>query len=151
MYGVSVAFFTIWCTESYLFPTLETLFRNTSKFWLCMLFIYFYGNISNSNSRAIVNPQHSIDFPRVAENHDPLVIDVLKICLVRDPVHRASIAELLSHPYLKTSSKKAQESDNCLLDSSAGQPRVDDVLSAFSSLTPNSKRMFVEKIVQSGK
>ena len=29
------------------------------------------------------------------------VVEVLKRCLVRDPVHRASIEELLNHPYLK--------------------------------------------------
>jgi serine/threonine-protein kinase TTK/MPS1 len=51
---------------------------------------------------AILDPNFRIEFPtKGVENFDPLVVDVLKKCLVRDPSQRASIEELLSHPYLQ--------------------------------------------------
>jgi serine/threonine protein kinase len=51
---------------------------------------------------AILDPSVRIEFPmKGVENFDPLVVDVLKKCLVRDPSQRASIEELLNHPYLR--------------------------------------------------
>ena len=35
--------------------------------------------------------------------HDPLLVDVIQKCLVRDPAERASVEQLLEHPYLKKS------------------------------------------------
>ena len=48
--------------------------------------------------QAIVNPNHQIQFPR--DGHDPLLLDVIQCCLVRDPARRPSIADMLEHPYV---------------------------------------------------
>ena len=47
---------------------------------------------------------HPIPFPDDTQSlggHDPKVVDVLKSCLQRKVQERASIDQLLKHPYLK--------------------------------------------------
>ena len=61
-------------------------------------------------------------------------MDVLKKCLQRDPLKRASIEELLEHSYIKKSAKKT------------GPKNLDSVLSAISCLTPNSRRVVMENL-----
>ena len=90
--------------------------------------------------QAIIDPEHVIDFPNDPESlqdHDLQVVDVLKKCLQRDPLKRASIEELLEHPYIKKSAKK-----NLI----PGPKNLDSVLSAISCLTPNSRRVVMENL-----
>ena len=80
-----------------------------------------------------------IDFPNDPESlqdHDVQVVDVLKKCLQRDPLKRASIEELLEHSYIKKSTKK----------NPPGPKNLDSVLSAISCLTPNSRRVVMENL-----
>merc|ERR1719266_2972593 len=54
--------------------------------------------------QAIIDENHKISFPDDAQSlggHDPKVVDVLKSCLQRKVQERASIDQLLKHPYLK--------------------------------------------------
>ncbi len=116
-----------------------------------------YGKLPFSHIRnpyqkicAILNQSVGIEFPsKGLENHDPLVLDVLKKCLVRDPTKRASIEELLQHPYLrKTTNQVESGSFLSIANESAGGPsqKMSEVLAAFSSLTPNSKKMLVKHL-----
>ena len=41
-----------------------------------------------------------VEFPSHVGHNDPKVKDVLRLCLQRDPTHRASVKELLMHPYI---------------------------------------------------
>jgi len=87
--------------------------------------------------QAIINPEHEIQFPSDPEslqNHDVQVVDVLKKCLQRDPSKRASIEDLLDHPYLKKSAPKS------------GPKHLDSLLSSISCLTPNSRRVVMENL-----
>ena len=97
-----------------------------------------FGTIKNPimKMQAIIDPEHAIAFPNDPESlqdHDVQVVDVLKRCLQRDPIKRASIEDLLQHPYLKKSAKK-------------GPKTLDSVLSVISALTPNSKRVVMENL-----
>lgn len=71
----------------------------------CILYNLAYGKMPFGEIRqpmlklqAIVNPDHKINFP--TDGQDPLLIDVLKSCLMRDPRERPGISELLQHPYV---------------------------------------------------
>ncbi|KAM8846745.1 dual specificity protein kinase Ttk [Synchiropus picturatus] len=70
----------------------------------CILYYMTYGktpfqSITNQITKlhAILDPSYIIDFPDISDKD---LLDVLKRCLVRNPRERASIAELLEHPYL---------------------------------------------------
>lgn len=70
----------------------------------CILYQMVYGrtpfaHIKNVLTKlsCIQDPNHEITYRPVDE---PLLIDVLKGCLQRDPLKRMSIPELLNHPYL---------------------------------------------------
>lgn len=92
--------------------------------------------------KAILDPDHKIAFPRdksALGDHDERVVDVLERCLVRDANKRASIEQLLKHPYLR--SPEAENKTNKSLG-------VDQLLTALSSLTPNSKRVVVENLTK---
>ncbi|GAB6018925.1 hypothetical protein CHUAL_000575 [Chamberlinius hualienensis] len=56
---------------------------------------------------AIVNPGYQIDYPPV---HDKLLLEVMQRCIVHQPQQRASIKELLEHPYLTGESEKNLDS-----------------------------------------
>ena len=71
----------------------------------CILYNLTYGRLPFRGFKdpfkrlmAITNPDFKIPYPD--EGHDALLIDVIQRCLVRDPTKRASVAELLEHPYL---------------------------------------------------
>ena len=70
------------------------------------------------------------------------MVDVLRRCLVRDPVERASIEELLNHPYLKTTTTKPL---GALTPSGGGgsNKQLAQVMSMLSSLTPNTRESVV--------
>lgn len=120
----------------------------------CILYNMIYGKLPFSHIRnpyhkirAIVDPNHVIEFPRKnIENHDPLVVNVLQRCLVRDPGQRASIGELLRHPYIRKTPAPVESDGKMDYHDIKPQSKVEDILSAFSSLTPNSKKMLVEQL-----
>ncbi|KAK0410729.1 hypothetical protein QR680_005292 [Steinernema hermaphroditum] len=76
---------------------------------------------------AIVNPNFVIDFPDI---DDKRLLDVMKKCLVRDVNRRASVDELLHHPYLEDK----QGENNVGAD-------MDQILSILQSndMTPRTK------------
>jgi len=126
-------------------PNMTRLLHQTSKHWIIVLFQFLL----------LQDPDCLIDFPsKGLENHDPLVVDVLKKCLVRDPSKRASIEELLRHPYLqKTAPAKPADfagsflsADHSSRTEGGSNRSLADILTAVSSLTPNSRRMLVTQL-----
>ncbi|XP_020831182.1 dual specificity protein kinase TTK isoform X2 [Phascolarctos cinereus] len=71
----------------------------------CILYCMTYGktpfqHIINQITKlhAIIDPDHEIKFPEIAEKD---LQDVLRCCLIRDPKQRISVPELLVHPYVQ--------------------------------------------------
>ena len=64
----------------------------------------FWGAFSGvlSGAKKLLNRPSRIPYPDSGA-HDPLLVDVIQRCLVRDPAERASVEQLLEHPYLKKS------------------------------------------------
>ncbi|GFU41531.1 hypothetical protein NPIL_322671 [Nephila pilipes] len=110
----------------------------------CILYNLVYGvtpfhNIKTllQKIRAITNPKFEIVFKPLP---DKLLVDVLKLCLKRDPKERASVDELLNHPYLndKTPPKKTE---------AAKSNDLNNVMAQMQILTP--KRMsYLTKVVK---
>ena len=72
-----------------------------------------------------------ISFPDDAQSlggHDPKVVDVLKNCLQRNVQKRASIDQLLKHPYLKGSETLEVK-------------KVSGLANLIDSATPNTRRL----------
>ena len=88
---------------------------------------------------AITNPNFEIPFKSVS---DPLLLDVLKSCLKRDPKERASVEELLKHPYLAE-----ENSTSSNIVSGIPNPDLQNVLKQMQVLTPRRMR-YVTKVVQ---
>jgi len=72
----------------------------------CILYQLTYGKMPFGDIKhplmklqAITNVDHPIQFPTLPDG-DPILISVIKACLVRDPRARPSIAELLNHSYV---------------------------------------------------
>ncbi|KAK0410730.1 hypothetical protein QR680_005292 [Steinernema hermaphroditum] len=88
---------------------------------------------------AIVNPNFVIDFPDI---DDKRLLDVMKKCLVRDVNRRASVDELLHHPYLEDK----QGENNVGAD-------MDQILSILQSndMTPRTKVRQMEKLASASK
>jgi len=109
----------------------------------CILYNLAYGKMPFGEIRqpmlklqAIVNPDHKINFP--TDGQDPLLIDVLKSCLMRDPRERPGIAELLQHPYVTGAKveKEAQAAQTTKQDALSAMLLVGGVLDGV--LTPNT-------------
>ncbi|TKR60494.1 hypothetical protein L596_027734 [Steinernema carpocapsae] len=70
----------------------------------CILYNMVYGRTpfqkvkQQFRMHAITNPDHVIEFDDI---EDKRLLDVMKKCLVRDVQKRASVDELLNHPYLR--------------------------------------------------
>lgn len=135
----------------------------------CILYNMVYGRMPFGDIKhpiaklqAIMDPKHEIRFDEGVGDHDPQVIDVLKKCLVRDPAQRAPIEELLSNGYLRTS-YGGSSTPKSRGSGVAGGPAAEGgksgrshfldhantaegLLNAFSSLTPNSKRLVVKNL-----
>lgn len=88
---------------------------------------------------AITNPNYEIPFKPVS---DALLLDVLKLCLKRDPKERASVEELLKHPYL---AEENTASTNTV--SQIPNPDLQNVLKQMQGLTPRRMR-YVTKVLQ---
>ncbi|XP_062394314.1 dual specificity protein kinase Ttk [Sardina pilchardus] len=103
----------------------------------CILYCMTYGktpfqSITNQFTKlhAIIDPNHEIDFPDIAEKD---LLDVLKRCLVRNPKERISIAQLLDHSYLQLRPQQAPEPEKPCSDD---LKRILNELAALQS--PNS-------------
>jgi len=67
----------------------------------CILYLMVHHKLPLQESDFSKNsPNKSIEFPSVG-TYDPEVTNVLKLCLKTDPSERATIEQLLEHPYLK--------------------------------------------------
>jgi len=74
----------------------------------CILYVLVYGYTPFHQLKgpvqkmlAIINPNHQITFPYVPAELS-LALDVLQLCLRRNPKERPTIADLLEHPFLFT-------------------------------------------------
>lgn len=72
----------------------------------CILYLLVYGYTpfhqlqgAVQKMLAIINPSHQIMFPRVPAELS-LAVDVLQLCLKRNPKERPTIKDLLEHPFL---------------------------------------------------
>lgn len=72
----------------------------------CILYLLIYKKTPFSHIKslpqkvtAITNPKLSIDYPELPNYYPPLLIEMLKRCLVHSPKARASCAELLAYPF----------------------------------------------------
>lgn len=71
----------------------------------CILFQMVYGYTPFFHIKRMITKLYAITdpkFPITYERADPEVIDVLKLCLQRNPPQRPSISQLLSHPFLSS-------------------------------------------------
>lgn len=112
----------------------------------CILYNLVYGHTPFSSirsmlpkMRAIIDAKHEIPFPPI---EDQLLLDVLKNCLKRNPKERASVEELLKHPYLTSEAKK--EAPRTPVKSHI---RFQDMLTQLESLTPN-RMSVVSEVLQ---
>jgi serine/threonine-protein kinase TTK/MPS1 len=120
----------------------------------CILYNLTYGKLPFRGFKmpmkrleAIVNPNYKIPFPE--DGHDPVLLDVIKRCLVRDASMRASVEDLLRHEYLRGEEKKG---GNTLLapssSAAAEEQNVEALLSRLGHvLTPNT-RLGLSRAVQ---
>ena len=65
-----------------------------------------------SKIRAVSSLLHPVEFDE-KENLDPELLDTMKRCLEKDPTKRATIEELLMHPYLRPQHQKVSNSKMC--------------------------------------
>lgn len=114
-------------------------------------------------SMAICN--ETITFPH---EEDPLLVDVIKKCLTKDPTQRPTAADLLTHPYLTGTGQDSQSSQSALSSrasssesihqtpsnksasaggSSAAKQLSTDLLSKLENLTPNTLKS-ISKMVE---
>ena len=61
---------------------------------------------------AVSSLLHPVEFDE-KENLDPELLDTMKRCLEKDPTKRATIEELLTHPYLRPQHQKVSNSKMC--------------------------------------
>ncbi|KAE9413926.1 hypothetical protein Angca_009156 [Angiostrongylus cantonensis] len=114
----------------------------------CILYNMVFGRLPFSMKNqiakisAILNPNHAVDFSGC---RDPLLVDVLKRCLVRDVHRRADINELLEHQYL-TGVMSPAESQNSI-DSG---PKLDYLAIAreLQNNTPNTIARRLEELTR---
>ncbi|KAF8385754.1 hypothetical protein PRIPAC_74896 [Pristionchus pacificus] len=120
----------------------ESKFKVTAKsdVWSlgCILYTMVYGKrpfdqFKNTRAKmgAIQDPSTRIHYD---PTDDPMIVDVLKRCLVYDVKKRASVAELLEHPYLKASS------------SSVARPSTVSTPSRCSPISDESLALLAAKI-----
>ena len=116
----------------------------------CILYMLTYGKLPFRGFKdpfkrlmAITNPDYKIPYPD--EGHDALLVDVIQRCLVRDPTKRASVAELLEHPYLNKERSTPTETPQAepKIDAAFLRSQLKDVL------TPNTLTRAMKKLSSS--
>ncbi|KAJ1351240.1 hypothetical protein KIN20_007216 [Parelaphostrongylus tenuis] len=115
----------------------------------CILYNMVYGHLpfpmksQAAKIAAICNPEYLIDFSGC---RDPLLVDVLKRCLVRDVHKRADVNELLEHSYLTGVTKSPTGSRN----PSACGPKLDYLAIAreLQNNTPNTIARRLEELTR---
>ena len=102
---------------------------------------------------AICDSNHKIRFSDTElSGHDPVVNEVLKLCLVRNPSERGSIEDLLEHKYLKqlhSSKISAQSTLQRTRTPECGQPKhksMEQMLKDFSNFSPNTQNAFMDRM-----
>ena len=48
--------------------------------------------------QALISLEHEVDFEPIGDAH---LLDTMKLCLMKDPANRATVARLLKHPFLR--------------------------------------------------
>ena len=112
-----------------------------------------FGHIRNPVKKlmAIRDPNDQIYFSDTElSGHDPVVNEVLRMCLVRNPSKRASIEDLLEHKYLTINSTLTTESKLPRNRTPEGvqhkQTSMDKLLREYSNFSPGSKEAFFKHI-----
>ncbi|XP_060076252.1 dual specificity protein kinase TTK-like [Ylistrum balloti] len=79
----------------------------------CILYYMVYGHtpfqkITNTfvKLKAIINPDYPIEFKDISDKN---LLDTIQKCLLREPRERASIEDLLAHPYITNLERVDQE------------------------------------------
>ncbi|KAF8764045.1 Dual specificity protein kinase Ttk like protein [Argiope bruennichi] len=110
----------------------------------CILYNLVYGVTPFHNFKtlmqkinAITNPNYEIEFRPLP---DKLIVDVLKKCLKRNPKERASVEELLNHPYLEEESNPKEADFTKSND-------LNNVMAQMQILTPR-RMSYLSKVVK---
>ena len=119
----------------------------------CILYNLTYGKLPFRGFKdpfkrlmAITNPEYKIPYPE--EGHDALLVDVIQRCLVRDPTKRASVAELLEHPYLNKERPPPPTSSSS--ETPQAELRIAELRSQLKDvLTPNTLTRAMKKLSSS--
>ncbi|CBK25332.2 uncharacterized protein [Blastocystis hominis] len=78
----------------------------------CILYQMVYGKSPFQDIQmpqkllSIANDEYKIDFPKI---DNPWLLDVLKLCLQRNPKKRPTISSLLQHPFLQPQGEQAMQ------------------------------------------
>lgn len=49
--------------------------------------------------QALINPKTAIDYPQLPNFYPPMLIEMVRECLVFNPKERSSVADLLKYPF----------------------------------------------------
>ncbi|CAL1528948.1 unnamed protein product [Lymnaea stagnalis] len=108
----------------------------------CILYQMVYGHTPFQYVRdklnAIVNPEHTIQFP---DKGDPALMDVLKRCLNRDVSQRPTTDELLNHPYLKKQTTEEKPGPNL----AANLKMIEEGIAESSPMT---KQKYIQRLIK---
>ncbi|GMT09173.1 hypothetical protein PFISCL1PPCAC_470, partial [Pristionchus fissidentatus] len=124
----------------------------------CILYTLVYGRRPfdqfkqvKAKMRAITDPDTPVHYDKT---DDPMLVDVLKRCLVYDVKKRASVAELLDHPYLRapissssTSSSAAHAVSTPTRPSPISDQALEQLAIKMQSYTPRTVTRELRRIV----
>ncbi|XP_069131521.1 dual specificity protein kinase TTK-like isoform X1 [Argopecten irradians] len=114
----------------------------------CILFYMVYGHtpfqkITNTfiKLKAIINPDYPIEFKDISDKN---LMDTIQKCLIREPRERASIEDLLAHPYITNLDRVDQETAPKLPCKDEHLERLVKQLSTKFASSPTSIRSMVQ-------